>query len=239
MTNNDRASRIAALLATAESYAREGNEQAAATYTAKASELQLKYMIEDSDIRKAGAKPTDELDRRLARGVNKGAAYIKARRDIVVGLANIFNVRVTIAHDRSSMTLLGFASDLDFVQQVFDSLSLQLDSALARVKGDRSYKTSFAHGFAHRVIMRLRDARTDQVADADSSTPGTALVLADRRAIVASYFAEQFAGVKMGSSYKNRSVRSAGGFYAGDAAGRVADIGGAKIGRPTRGQLPS
>jgi hypothetical protein len=240
MTTNsfDYADKIAKLLKMAEG---APNEEMAANYMAKASELQLQHMIADSDIRQAEKGPQDNLARHFVRGLDKNAGYIKAKRDIVYGLAVIFHCKVTIAKDRSSVALYGFQSDIDFIQTLSDSLQIQMmrhmetaAHTMPRYESARTWRTSFAHGFADRVVARLRASRASQEAEAGTNTPGTALVLRDRSQAVAAYFDDIFAGKKLGASYKNRSIRSANGLIAGDAAGSLADLGGKAVRNTSR-----
>lgn len=159
--------------------------------------------------------------------MEKNSGYIKARRDLLYGLCDIFNVKTTIAHDRSYVTMYGFETDLDFVQQMFDSLALQMHSMMehdGRGQG-RSWRTSYAHGFAYRVVTRLRLIRAQQEHDASDGNVSTALVLRDRSVAVQEDFNRRFAGAKLRSSYKNRSIRDGHGYASGDAAGSRADLG--------------
>lgn len=227
MTNFDYTAKIAALLAMASDPSL--SEEAAANYRAKASQLQLEKQITDADINRAGKSPEDELGRSVVIGLEKRANVVKAKRDILSGIAPLFNIRVTIAHDRSFMHMHGFESDRKFVQAMFDSLVIQLDGQLAQMRGDRSFKTSFAHGFANTVVSRLRAARRMQETDAASSTPGAELVLRNRKQLADEFYEGFYAGGRMRTSYKNRSIRNAAGLQAGAIAGNRADIGNTRI----------
>lgn len=244
MTTKNYPDLIAKLLATAESLAQSGREEAAATYLAKASELQLEHMISDSDLRQSGKGPTDEIIAMTVRGVDKGAAFVKAKRDLVAGLASIFHCKVNMAMDRSIMTLYGYESDVTFVQQLLDSLLIQLHSHMLHDAGqelrrafhvDRSWKTSYAHGWVNRVVSRLRDFRKAQEFAAGQEM-STAVVLRDRSVAVTEYYNDRFAG-KIRAGYKNQSVRDARGAAAGADAGNRADLGGTRI-ETNRKSLP-
>lgn len=234
----DYAAKIAALIAKAEATEFEGERD---TFLAKASELQLKWMISDSDVRASMDRKdvSDYLIRTAAEGVDKNSAFVKAKRDMLTGLCSIFHVKITMYRDRSGMTLFGFASDVAFVRQLHASLVVQMLAAMERENTrDRSFRTSFAHGYAQRVVARLQEARTRQERDASSSMPGTALVLRDRSTQVQAYFDEQLSGVRLRSGYKNRSVRSAAGHAAGRIAGDRADVGGTRVAGVNRDALP-
>lgn len=231
-TSFDYTAKIAALLAKAESTSHEAERD---TLLAKASELQLKMMISDSEIRNAGKAPTDPLIVRDAGGVEKNGAFIKARRDLLAGLAGIFHVKVTITGNRDGMRLYGFQSDINFVEQLFVSLTLQMRSAVNQAGGNRSYQTSFAHGYVQRVVERLHANRRGQETIA-ADEPGTDIVLRDRATQVNAYFTESLQGVRLRAGYRNRSVNSSQGLVAGRAAGDRAALGGTSISN-RRGQL--
>lgn len=233
----DYAGKIASLIAKAEATTFEAERDA---FLAKASELQLKWMISDSDVRASrDAKDvTDDLIRTTAEGVAKNSAFVKAKRDLLTGLCSIFHVRVTIYSDRSGITLFGFSSDVAFVKQLHASLVVQMLAAMERENvRDRSFRTSFAHGYAGRVVQRLQEARTRQESDASSDVPGTAIVLRDRRVQVQRYFEEQLSGVRLRPGYKNRSVRSGQGYVAGCAAGDAANLGQTSVADDRRGRI--
>lgn len=225
------ASKIAALLATAESFAAEGNEQAAASYMQKAMELQLRHQLSDEDIRSAGSDhaPSDQLVTKIVIGVAKGSAYVKAKRDLVTGVGQIFNVRVALYSDRSGMLFYGFESDVTFVQTLVSSIIIQLESAVAQTGGDRSFKTSFAHGYVYRVLRRLREAHTATRVTVEADRPGTDIVLRDRATAVAEYVDVQLGGGRRGPVYTNRSIRDGAGLAAGDRAGMTADLGQTRV----------
>lgn len=226
----DYAGKIAALMAKAEATTFEAERDA---YLAKASELQLKWMISDSDVRAAADSRdvVDQLVRVAAKGVVKNSSFVKAKRDMLTGLCKIFHVKVTIFSDRSGMTLFGFESDVRFVEQLHASLVVQMTTAMEReLNRDRSFRTSFAHGYASRVVARLHEARRQQESNASNAAPGTALVLRDRQQQVDSYFKNQLGGVKLRRGYSNRAVNSADGLVAGRAAGDRANLGQTSVG---------
>lgn len=235
----DYAAKIAALIAKAEATPFEAERDA---LLAKASEIQLKLMISDSDVRASQDRKnvTDDLVRTAAEGVDKNSAFVKAKRDLLSGLCEIFHVKITIYRDRSGMTLFGFASDVSFVKQLHASLVVQMLAAMEREPSrDRSFKTSFAHGYAQRVVFRLQQARRSQEEQAQEDRPGTALVLRDRSTQVQAYFDEQLSGVRLRQGYKNRSVNSRHGLAAGTSAGDRADLGGTRVGTSRRGAIGS
>jgi hypothetical protein len=238
------ASKIAKLLAMAEDP--NISEEMAANYLAKASEWQLSMTISDADIRAAGgSKNVTEIFSSIKMLAMKNAPYIKARRELLTGLAFLYNCRPTLATDRSFMRIWGFESDLRFIEQMYTSIDLQLANHMAvewreYIGNDpaRSWKVSFAHGYVGRVVDRLRDARARQTRAATADSPGTALVLRDRGEMVEHHYKSATDGlVRGGSVYKNTSVNSRDGVVSGYRAGNRADIGNTRVGGNDRRQI--
>jgi hypothetical protein len=240
---HDYASKIAKLLAMAEDPGI--TEEMAANYLAKASELQLSMTISDAQIRAAAGSnhAPEEMFTNVMVLRMKNAPYIKARRELMTGLAFLYNVRPTLAADRSFMGLWGFESDIAFVQQMYTSIELQLANHMdvdwrEYIGSDnaRAWKVSFAHGYVGRVLDRLRHARSKNV----SETVGAALVVRDRGEMVQRHYETATAGIVSNRAvYKNTSVNSRDGVTAGYRAGNRADIGNTRVGGDTRRHIES
>jgi hypothetical protein len=167
------------------------------------------------------------------------------------GLAAIFNVRSTMYTDRSAIILYGFKSDVDFVEAMYTSIVIQLrshmgtDFILADKKppyyiklNKRTWCTSYAHGYVARVLERIRYSRRDQENEARVSTPGAGMVLYDRNQAVTKFYDDRLSGVKLRSTYKNRSINDRGAMVSGYHAGDRADIVHTRVGG-TRGAIES
>lgn len=136
-----------------------------------------------------------------------------------------------IAPPRNYVSLYGFDTDIERVEMLFTSLSLQSVVALKKtVKPDwfsgttRSWKTSYFTGWVYRVAQRVKEAEQGAVEEVESST---ALVLVNPYAQ-----AEQFALGELGRKPKKGftpTVRSATAFHEGQDEAERADIGQDRI----------
>jgi hypothetical protein len=136
-----------------------------------------------------------------------------------------------------SMTIVGAESDRERVNMLYTSLLLQAERGmLAEVSGGyyaadtRAMRAGYLAGFAERIRERLKEAerraaRDYDVAHAGSGEPGTAIVLADRAALVDRRFAELFPKTEQ---VRMRSYDEAA-WDCGDTAGRRADIGTTRV----------
>lgn len=225
------------------------SEEAAANYLTAASELQLKMQLSDAEIRAAGGSK-NVTDKLITRNVltDKHGNYVKARRELMFGLAKIFNVRSTMYTDRSAIILYGFESDIDFVESMYTSIVIQLRGHMetdwimnGRPKAPyyikenkRTWCTSYAHGYVARVLERIRYSRRDQENEVRVSTPGAELVLYDRNQAVTEFYDNRLSGVKLRSSYKNTSINNRSAMVSGYRAGDRADIGHTRVGGRAR-----
>lgn len=232
------ARQIVALLNKAESTPSEHERDA---LLEKATELRLKYVIEDADLRAHSQdKPKENIvvKQMLA---EKHAAFIKAKRELLTGLAQLNNCKIVLVGNREYMEIMGFESDVNYVQFLYASLLLQMERAMARDESERpayeslrTWRTSYAHAWERRVIMRLAEFKQRSESKAEASTPGTALVLQDRNKEVAERVTERYPRLRQG--YKNTSTHSADGYTRGDAAGRQASLNRG-IDRGSRGSI--
>ena len=130
---------------------------------------------------------------------------------------------VGIAH------LFGFPDDIDRVMFLYSTLLLQFQHARKQVEvpagmRPQSYKHGWAVGFINEISRRLRTAREASEAEATTTDPSTALVLADQTAAVKAKVFEAFR-----STSNSRGRGSAAGARAGHVAGARADIGNRRV----------
>lgn len=230
--------KIRALLELAEN---ESTEEARATFLEKAQALMLTHRIDEATARASGKTNVGSVDGQIWFREEKTSLLIKAKRELLSGLAILNNCKV-ISHGpsgRDYMTLVGFESDRKAVSLMFASIMLQLQTDMAtqerfnRVSGTlRGWRVSFAHGYGRRVYARLRDAQARQMASHESTTPGTALVLRDTSALVADRFQQMFPDTI--NRKTKLSINNRAGYAAGDAAGYRADLGGSRVGGTPR-----
>ena len=235
--------KIQGLLATAESLAEQGNDEAAGAYVAKAHALQQKYSIDQAMLGDAGGG---------------GGAQVIADRTWVmpgaygrrkVNLAHVVSLHTGCAGYFSRggdggyrFTVFGFPADVEWAETLFTSLCHQADAALRFAeKGPyehgRSFTTAFLEGFTSEVGRRLREAAReaeaaaarehDRAAGAHNGR-SVALVLADKAKRVD---AELKVRVGRLSTSRLSGSQSYSGFEQGRAAGRDAGL--------TRGSVPT
>ncbi|SEN30577.1 DUF2786 domain-containing protein [Nonomuraea pusilla] len=208
--------RVRKLLAKAE---RTDNEHERATFMAAASALMAKYGIDALPPAGTRQAPGDRVvtlpgpwAREKARLVSLVAQAVRCR-PLLIGRGD----------GGQRVHVFGFAADLERADLLATSLLLQMASGLARVRppeggAARAYRRSWLLGFTDEVYRLLRQA--EEQAAAEAGTPGTALVLADRRAEVDRAVAAHYPRIR-------RSVpRTSGtGYEDGVAVGRRADLG--------------
>jgi hypothetical protein len=136
--------------------------------------------------------------------------------------------------------IVGFESDRERVTLLFASLMVQMFGALGRTAipwgvAPVTFRKSFCHGYTVRIRERLTAAEHKAAEEATASSErNAALVLRDREKQVESRFAKLFPAARPGRPYR----RSTQGARDGAAAANQADLGGERVGGPTRQPLP-
>jgi hypothetical protein len=231
-TGEDRRLRtIRGLLAKAE--ATDYPEEAEAFF-AKASELIARFAIDEAMLWADADRSVRERPDELRLVVH--APYL-AQKSVLVGAVAAAHgcrtVRLVSGAGRRSevVSVVGFPSELRWVETLVTSLLVQLTSAmLAAAPGglsaaqSASWRRSFIVGFADEVATRLQADRR-RAAASDSPPPGgsptVAVVLASREDEVARDFRRRFPSVR--SSWASRGT-SRSGRDAGRRAGREASL---------------
>ena len=231
--------KIQGLLATAESLADQGSDEAAGAYVAKAHALQQKYSI-DQAMLGDGEPPRAIVDRTWIMPGAYGRRKVNLAHVVAVhtGCAGYFARRESGGY---RFTVFGFTADVEWAETLFFSLCHQAEAALRfAVKGPyehgRSFTTAFLEGFTHEVRRRLREAALEAKAAAAREHDGAhgprgrsvALVLADKAKRVE---AELAAKVGRLSSSRLSGSQSYSGFEQGRVAGRDASL--------ARGSVPN
>ena len=232
--------KIQALLATAESLADQGNDEAAGAYVAKAHALQQKYSIDQAMLGDAGdGRPRVIIDRTWVMPGAYGRRKVNLAHVVAVhtGCAGYFSRAESGAY---RFTVFGFTADVEWAETLFFSLCHQAEAALRFAvkrpsEHGRSFITAFLEGFTHEVRRRLREAAKEAKAAAAREHDGAAgsngrsvaLVLADKAKRVE---AELAAKVGRLSTSRLSGSQSYSGFQQGRAAGREASL--------TRGSVP-
>ncbi|MFM7069790.1 MAG: DUF2786 domain-containing protein [Actinomycetes bacterium] len=228
---------VRGLLAKAE--ASEFPEEAAAFFE-KASELIARYAIDEAllwsnvgvEDRPTPAEITIEVH----------PPYLSQKAVLVNAVAEAHGCRAVrlMARSRSGasverVSVVGFASDLRWVEILVTSLLVQLAAAMLHGQPtglsssqSAAWRRSFIAGFTDEVANRLSADRQEATS---ASVPGTAVVLLNREALVAADFSRRHPRVR--SSWVS-SGSSVAGRDAGRAAGREASLARGSI-APRRG----
>jgi hypothetical protein len=240
-----RMEKIRALLAKAEDEATTGPE--AEAFSAKAAELMERYSIDQAMI-DAAAKIADPGKASGKPGKRRiisfaGQDFTGHKQDLLHAVAEhngCSTVVTSTTGPEPRSYVFGYDSDLDLTEMLFTSLVLQAAHALLAEDipfGDtpRSFNSAWWAGYARKIAWRLYNSREAAERNAERATPGTALVLKDRKAEVAKAVKEEFPEtrkVSRGSGGKSRAGRAAG-YAAGSRAtlGTPAGISGGSASR--------
>ena len=230
---------IRALLAKAE--ATTFPEEAEA-FSTKASALMARYAIDEAmlaDHQGHGATPTD-----VAIVVHR--PYTAQKALLVCEVARCFGcVGVRHLSPAGSTTeevhVVGFPSDLELVETLVTSLLVQLSGSMLRgqppsrsASASAAWRRSFIGGFIETVVARLEAQRASVVVDVtESGASGTsvALVLADREVRVEQDVRRRYPRLRTSRISGGSSQH---GRRSGQDAGRVADLGGSRLGGASR-----
>lgn len=227
--------KIRKLLAMAEA---EGiTDEARESYNQKATELIARYGIDQARLDASKKRPTSAGDVLIT----IDAPYALDKLGIMCAVAFPLGCRIV---SRKSTTpgrpgqeahLFGMAADLDRTQILFTSLLVQATFGLAATplptgEDPRAFRRSWLAGFANAVSRRLTAAERAakaRAAQEDSTTtgPSTALVLADRAALVERRVADAYPRLR---SARTRQL-SGSGRREGYRAGERADLGGTRL----------
>lgn len=230
MENNQLITKIRALLAKAES---SEFEEESAAYIAKAEQLMLTH---DIDRSKLAPEAQDTIERvQFVVGANR------PDHNLLNNVAMSRNVKCLVngAGREAVGILIGYTSDLAYVQTLYASLLVQREGFLSREtkpywENGRTFNHSFRLGFAGRIFRRLTEATEAAVKAADEAqgSPGTALVLADKKTLVNAKVAAFYP--KIHSRGATRAHSQTGYQAGGAAAGRANLSGGNALGAQRR-----
>ena len=234
---NDKLATIRKVLALAEGGATEGEREAA---LAKAQRLMTAYGIDQAMIDAAAPAGKRELVEHtdMLRD-EKRSMMVKAKRELIFGMAPLFNCSALRINDRAYMRVFGHTTDLELFQLMYNSIMVQLITGVEAAKRDRDVSgttgvVNYAHAYVRRVVGRLRAARDTTTVEANNARPGTDLVLADRTAIVDARIATIYPKIRtIGSGNAARFDPTA--YARGGLDGSRADLGQSRV---TNGNAP-
>jgi len=228
MTDLSKLTRIRALLDNAESYAQQGNNDAAESYRNKAISLMARHGIEEAML--SARHHRDEVP--VQRRVDLPRPYPQDKAALLNAITQALGARaIRFTGQEPHMILVGFDSDLDRVELLYTSLLIQAFAELARTPLPHdtnrvSFTKSWLAGFATVVGSRIEDAEARARGEyAAENGVGTEIVVRDRSQRVESTYAQLFPQRRT----TRRSVGSGVGYLRGRDAGQRADIGARKV----------
>ena len=223
-TNEKMLAKVQALLAKAES---TPFPEEAAAFVAKAQELMTRHAIDEvmANARShSGARP-------ILRPIVIGDPYRSAKCSLLASVALANDVRVVRGH-QGAITLVGFEGDVGRTEVLFASLLVQatreMHVAGARITDGRlrAFRHAFFVSFGTRIGARLREARAEATAAAESEH-GTSLVpLMDARGeAVEDFLKEAFPALQS----RRPTLSHRGGWLSGRVAADRADLGTGRL----------
>src|SRR5215510_5589614 len=145
---------------------------------------------------------------------------------------------IDIGNPWSRIHVFGFASDIERTDVLYTSVLIQMWQGLAATQppawahSPRAWRRSWLLGFATAVVARVCAAEEGAAQRAADGAAGdgrsTALVLADRAEIIERTLRQAYPVTR-----RSRVTYSGSGYGSGYAQGQRADIGTARLGRPS------
>lgn len=215
----------------------------------RAMELMAAYGVTEMMLTARRGQDTDTI---IKKKIPISDPYSYEKMLLANAIGNAFNCRSTYQNYRnivSSITFIGFRSDIERIELIYTSLLLQAVNGVrkerpysyATASETRQYRKAWLVGFGERVGTRLwrkeREARAKydaEHADDSDGEPGTALVLVSRKDQVSAAYEEIWGDLK---SKKSRRQVDAYAKRDGRIAGDKADLGGGT--GVTRGERPA
>jgi hypothetical protein len=225
-TNGDVLRKVRKLLAKAEA---TDNPLEADAFSTKAATLIAAHRLDPARL--ADDRPGDELTvRRLL--IGRGA-YVRARLALLQAIADAHDAELVwqSGPDGATALLAGFASDLDAVAVLYESLHLQAAAQMAAVRrrtpaATQRWRRAFLFGFAARIAEMLETTRR-RVENTAGGSDGSRLPdLAGRAERVRTYAASAFGRVVSAAA---PSPAAAAGWDHGHRAAAGVDIGRARL----------
>lgn len=226
--NEKMLNRVRGLLAKAESTEAQFPEEAASLREA-AERLILTYGIERAmaDPARQEREQITTIEIRFDDPYSTRKSHLLFRVAKALGCDSITHHPAGNRRRHTRATVVGYPSDLEQVELLYTSLLLQSTRDLGKVSGlrdTRAQRSAYLLGFADRAGERL-EALYAKVVE-ESTTPGTALVLADRRSLVEAECQKMFPTAK---SYRQSPI-NLDGYYTGRKAANSADLGQERFG---------
>lgn len=247
-TKEDLIRKIAGLLKTAESFADQGNDEAANSYVQKAHALQAKYSIDAALLaERTGEKVQKVISRVIVMKGRHGRRKVNLAHVIAnaTSCTGFYSMGKSFTDGQYRYTCWGFEQDVDHVEMLIDSLNAQADSSLSyasrTVKSSsehgKSFSASFLAGFTGVISTRLHQARRQaetQVQAEGTSSSSMSLVLVSKKKEVESEMRATVGRLGKGTTTATTSSR---GYAAGRDAGSRASLAKGSISSNAAGSL--
>lgn len=248
-TKDDMVRKVAGLLATAQSFSEQGNDEAAASYIQKAHALQQKFSI---DAALLAEKTGQKVQKVISRVIKMQGRHGRRKVNLAHAIAHATSCTGYYSMGKHSYdglytyTVFGFEQDVDHVETLIASLNSQVDASLAyaakHVKSSyehgKSFSASFLSGFTAVISNRLQAARKEATTQAKSEQVdgGTCmdLVLVNKKAEVESEMRARVGRLGKGTQ---TATTSTSGYYAGRDAGAKASLARGSVGSTAKGSL--
>jgi len=219
--------KVRALLAKAESTTFPEEAEA---LSAKAQELMARHAIDEAMVDAGAGAGVDDGPTGVRVPVDD--PYAGAKSILLSEVASANRCRAVWSKGYGFSTVVGFESDLEFVDVLYTSLLVQATSAMVAAGSQfdrsgrsrtRSFRQAFLLAYATRIGQRLRAAEAaGRAAAAEEYGAALLPVLADRSAAVKAAEAAAFPGAVS----RSVSVSNAAGWAAGSAAADLASLSG-------------
>ena len=219
--------KVRALLAKAESTTFPEEAEA---LSSKAQELMARHSIDEAMVGAGAAARLDDAPTGVRVPVDD--PYAGAKSILLSEVASANGCRAVWSKGLGFSTVVGFESDLEFVEVLYTSLLVQATSAMVAAGSQvdrrgrsrtRSFRQAFLTAYATRIGHRLRAAEAaSRAAAAEEYGDALLPVLADRSAAVRAAEVEAFPGAVS----RSVSISNAAGWAAGAAAADLASLSG-------------
>lgn len=237
MKDDQALDKVRKLLATAESYAEQGFDDAATTFREQATGLLTRYQLDES-LLDDGKPQTDEVGLRIFTCTGR---FARRHHNLLNAVAHAMGCRTVLyrGHQESPTHVIGFERDLDATELLWTSLMVQAQSELSRaaviakaeMNGSWSkdiFTKNFLDAYRRTIYNRLVKDRDAAVKVIETETDSSLLpVLRDRKARVDEFMDHSYGKLRNLKSTGSRS--SYHGFREGAAAGKRAALRGASL----------